>query len=150
MALPCALGFWLKSGVAFGSLPLTTHPQPPPQGRGLCVALPLARLLWLGFAIPCHSEPQAKNPHLNKWIFRFLRKLKMTKACRCRVALIMYKATRLLPYLVILSEAKYPQNQSMDSSPAAQNDKAQTNALRATCHTERSIHKSKRGFLRSK
>ena len=25
----------------------------------------------------------------------------------------------------------------MDSSPAAQNDKAQTNALRATCHTER-------------
>ena len=26
----------------------------------------------------------------------------------------------------------------MDSSPAAQNDKAQTNALRATCHTERS------------
>lgn len=34
----------------------------------------------------------------------------------------------------------------MDSSLAAQNDKAQTNALRATCHTERSIHKSKRGF----
>lgn len=32
----------------------------------------------------------------------------------------------------------------MDSSPAAQNDKAQTNALRATCHTERSIHL--RGF----
>ena len=59
----------------------------------------------------------------------------------------MYKTARLLPYPVILSEAKYPQNQSMDSSPAAQNDKAQTNALRATCHTERSIHKSKRGFF---
>ena len=38
--------------------------------------------------------------------------------------------------LVILSAAKYPQNQSVDSSPAAQNDKAQTNALRATCHTD--------------
>ena len=28
-----------------------------------------------------------------------------------------------MPYLVILSAAKYPQNQNMDSSPAAQNDK---------------------------
>ncbi len=48
----------------------------------------------------------------------------------CRFALIMYKTARLLPYLVILSEAKYPQNQSMDSSPAAQNDKNLAFAVR--------------------
>ena len=38
----------------------------------------------------------------------------------------------------------------MDSSPAAQNDKAQTNALRATCHTERSEVSTCVDFLRSK
>ena len=38
---------------------------------------------------------------------------------------LIFCVARLLPYPVILSEAKYPQNQSVDSSPAAQNDKAQ-------------------------
>ena len=108
--------FCSLAALAFYGVPLTTHPQPPPQGRGLCVALPcdspviasrflkrrgnlgrtasverFALLVWHCLVILSVSEKSIDKV----WILRLWLRMTRLKQTPCGL-------------LVILSETKYP------------------------------------------